>query len=93
MTTTAPIASLLNIAPVRADVTIAGREYEYHGPTAHTCETLYRRDAGHGVGNPGFTLSLVPASHHAMVLGQYLAGRQGVKRAEAERIVAEARRT
>ena len=86
-----PIAALLNLTPERQDVRIDGRLYEYHAPSRAFSEALYRKDAGHGVGNPAFSLALVPASHHSMVLGQYLAGREGVKRAEAEAIVAAAR--
>lgn len=85
-----PIATLLNIEAKSGAITINGREYDYmasDGRVGGTCETLYRRDAGHGVSNPGFSLHMTPASHHRMVLGGYLAGHQGVKRAEAEAIV------
>ena len=84
-----PIATLLNIpAGTSGRITIGSRDYEYHAASARdgTTECLYRWNPGHGVGNPGFSLHLVPAAHHRMVLGQYLAGRDGVKRAEAEAI-------
>lgn len=83
-----PIATLLNIpAGTHGRVEIAGRSYEYHAASNGISEGLYRWNPGHGVGNPCFSLALVPSTHHRMVLGQYLAGRQGVKRAEAEAIV------
>jgi hypothetical protein len=87
-----PIATLLAIAPVlpaeaKRVITVHGRRYELYGAAAGTCETLYRLDTGFGQSNPGFTLALTPASQHKMQLGNYLAGRQGVKRAEAEALV------
>lgn len=87
-----PIATLLAIAPVlpaeaKRVITVHGRRYELYGAQTGTCETLFRLDAGHGVSNPGFTLALTPASQHKMQLGNYLAGRQGVKRAAAESLV------
>lgn len=88
-----PIADALGIAPA-ADkhlLTIGGRSYELYPARGATCETMYRVNPGHGVGNPGFTLHNTPDAHHAMQLDQYLAGRKGVKRAEAEAIVASAR--
>lgn len=86
-----PIAALLNL-PATGDktvFTVAGADFElYHArPDACVCETLYRVNPGHGVGNPGFSLTWTPEAHHAMQLGQYLAGRPGVKRAEAEALV------
>ncbi len=87
--TTTPIAALLGFEPrAKLTFTAAGKRYDYYGATADTSEGLYRSGPGHGVGNPCFSLGLVPATHHRMVLGQYLAGRAGVKRAEAEAIVA-----
>lgn len=89
---TNPIADLLNIpAGTNGRVEIAGRAYEYHAAKADTSEGIYRWNPGHGVSNSCFTLFFVPTSQHRMVLGQYLAGRQGVKRAEAEAIADTAR--
>lgn len=88
-----PIATLLNIEPKSGIVVINGREYDYmasDGRVGGTCEGIYRRNPGYGGSNPCFSLHMVPAAHHRMVLGGYLAGRQGVKRAEAEAIVTDA---
>lgn len=93
MTTMHPIADLLHIEPTGGTILINGRAYDYmtgDGRIGGTCETLYRRDAGHGVSNPGFSLVMTPITHHCMVLGGYLAGRQGVKRTEAELLVTNA---
>ena len=88
MIPTNPIAGMLGVAaaspPVTRRLTIGGARFELHAARApYACETLYRVDAGHGVSNPGY---------HAAALGRYLAGRQGVKRAEAEAVVAIARK-
>lgn len=84
-----PIAELLNLTPVRQDITINGRRYSYHAGSEQygTHETLYLENAGNGVSNPGLTLFFVPATPRKMVLGQKIARREGVKRAEAEAIV------
>ena len=87
-----PIAALLAISPVLAAgakrvLTIHGRRYELYGATTTTCETLYRLDTGFSQSNPGFTLALTPVTQHKMQLGNYFAGRPGVKRAEAEALV------
>lgn len=91
MTNKNPIAALLRIQPVRCDLEILGRRYQYH-PAGEFAEAMYRNDAGHGVSNPAFSLKpWVAADRHTLALGQYLSGRrQGVKRAEAEAIVASA---
>ncbi len=86
-----PIATLLNIPVGTKTFKVGGRSYDLYQAHGSVVETLYRTDAGHGVSNPGFTMAFVPASHGATVLGQYLAGRPGVKRAEAEAITAAAR--
>lgn len=92
MTDLNPIAALLNLpAGTHGRVTIAGRDYEYHAASPGTAEGLYRWNPGYGMPNACFSLHLVPASHRAMALGQYLAGRHRVKRAEAEAITAAAR--
>jgi hypothetical protein len=75
-------------------LTIAGTAYELYPARDRDwiAETLYRVNAGYGVGNPCFSLHLTPVPHQAMVLGQYLAKpRNGVKRAEAEALTAAAR--
>ena len=82
-----PIANMLGFEARRCDFTLHGVAYEYHAASDVTCETLYRKNPGYGVGNPGFSLILTPASHHRMALGQYLAGKPGVKRAAAEALV------
>ena len=97
MIPTNPIAGMLGVAaaspPVTRRLTIGGARFELHAARApYACETLYRVDAGHGVSNPGFSLYLTDPGHHAAALGRYLAGRQGVKRAEAEAVVAIARK-
>lgn len=93
MTSPNPIAALLNLPAGAETFQANGQTFEYHAASAHTTEGVYRKNPGYAVGNPCFTLFFTRASHHAMALGQYLAGRdaKGVKRAEAERIVAAAR--
>lgn len=89
-----PIAKLLGLepAPDKRTLTIAGRSYELMPRRGLICETMYRINPGYGVPNPGFSLAWTPASHHKMQLGNYLAGRPNVKRAEAEAIVEAARK-
>jgi hypothetical protein len=88
-----PIADLLKIPALqygKQEITVNGTAYELYAAHDRTCEGLYRINPGFGVGNPCFTLHWTPAAHHAAQLGQYLAGRRGVKRAQAEEIVATA---
>lgn len=89
------IAALLDL-PTAGDKTafrFDGAAYELYHADAETgtAETLYRTDAPWGVGNAGFSLVWTPMRDHAMALGQHLARKQGVGRAAAEQIVAEAR--
>lgn len=86
-----PIATLLNLPIGRQTFIVGGRSYDLYPAHGDIVETLYRTNPGWGVSNPGFSMAFVPATHCAMVLGQYLAGRPGVKRAEAEAITAAAR--
>jgi hypothetical protein len=90
---TNPIATLLGIAPAadKRALHIGATDFELYPANGDTVETMYRVNPGHGVSNPGFSLHLTSATHHAMTLGGYLAGRQGVKRGEAEAAVAAAR--
>lgn len=90
MTTQNPIADLLSIEPKSGTIVIDGLEFDYIASTHGISEGIYRRNAGHGVSNPCFSLFWTPPTHHRMTLGQYLAGRRGVKRDEAEAIVATA---
>ena len=93
MTNFNPIATLLEIEPRSGVILINGREYDYcaaEGRLGGISEGIYRRNPGWGVSNPCFSLHMVPANHHKMALGGYLAARQGVKRAEAEAIVTHA---
>lgn len=88
MTSTNPIAAALGIDAVSGYLEILGRLYEYKAAAHGYSEGLYLADAGHGVSNPCFTMG----GEHTYRLGQYLSRkRDGVKRAEAEVILAEAR--
>jgi hypothetical protein len=83
-----PIAAILDIVPIKARLTILGRQYDYIPASAGYCEGIYRADAGHGQGNPCFTLRSASAPE---ALGVYLAGGHGVKRAVAMAVIEAAR--
>jgi hypothetical protein len=94
-TTSNPIATLLGVGWASSPTILvmeSGEKFELYRAAEGFCETLYRVNPGHGVGNPGFSLHLTPVEHHPRVLGNYLAGRDGVKRAEAEAITTSARK-
>jgi hypothetical protein len=82
-----PIAELLGLTPAAIYVEVNGEKFQLCGGTHGTVETIYRVNPGYGVGNPGFTLFNTPEPQRKMQLGNYLANRPGVKRAQAEAIV------
>lgn len=82
-----PIATILGIRPVKSSLTILGRFYQYLPSRDGYSEGMYRADAGHGVSNPCFSISM-GGNDAPIRLGHYLTGkRQGVKRVEAEMVL------
>ncbi len=90
-----PIAALLGVRPAEPGrsrvVELSGRRWLLLAWSPGSYEAIYRLDAGHAVSNPARTLNFVAEHQHLPVLAAWIAGRDGIKRPEAEAIVAAVR--